>query len=169
MRVTIEEDGALLVRSSPIRIRRVDEFDSDDIREIESACLADRENEADPVDLADHDPEVWLAFDTQSLVAEPVAFGVLVDRGHDATPDRSGWHLRMTGTLPEYQGRGIQRRMIRARVAFARENGARVIRTYTRPDNAESMRGLMACGFKPYRPDDPYRGEGFVYWKRDLS
>lgn len=147
-----------------IIIRRCDEDSTDDVRDIEAACLRGREHEADPVDLTD-DVEVWLAFDPP--MDEPVAFGVLVDRGHDITPDRSGWHLRMAGTLPEYQRRRLQRRLIRARVAYAFAHGAECVRTYTRPDNAECMRALIACGFRPYRPEDPYRGESFVYWRHE--
>jgi ribosomal protein S18 acetylase RimI-like enzyme len=152
-----------------IVIRRCDEDPTDDVRDIEAACLDGREHEADPVDLTSHDVEVWLAYDTDSLTSEPVAFGVLADRGHGPTPDQSGWHLRMSGTLPEYQRQGIQRRLIRARVAHVRACGGAVVRTYTRPDNAESLRALGRCGFVPYRPEDRYAGDFMVYLRKEIA
>jgi ribosomal protein S18 acetylase RimI-like enzyme len=148
-----------------IRVAHVDEDVVDEVREIERACLVEtgRENEAGPVNLTHHDPEVWLAYDGEHAVG----FGVLVERpANDWCP---GWFLRMSGVRPEYQGHGLQRRLIRARLEHARRHGAREVFTYTRPDNAESMRALMSCGFKPYRPENAYAGEGYVYWRRRFT
>lgn len=147
-----------------IKIRRVDDAEEwiDEVREIERVCLAGREHEAVPVDLVGFDPWLWIASDA----GHPIAFGVLVDRGGDPCVEREGWHLRMSGVMPAYGGHGIQKRLVRARVAFARSSGARLVRTYTRPDNAESMRALISCGFRPYRAADPYAGDDFVYWQR---
>lgn len=146
-----------------IRIRRAtwDEDVTDEVRAIEAACLKGREEEAAPVNLTQFDPEVWIAFDGEHAIG----FGVLVERPpSDWCP---GWFLRMSGVLPEYQGHGLQRRMIRARLAYAREHGADGVETYTRPDNAESMRALIATGFRPCRRD--YAGPGYVYWRKALK
>jgi ribosomal protein S18 acetylase RimI-like enzyme len=148
-----------------IKIRRMEEDVTDEVRAIEHECLVatDRSHEASPVNLTEYDPDVWLAFDG----AVAVGFGVLVERPpSDWCP---GWFLRMSGVLPWYQRQGIQGRLIRARVAHAREHGARLVETYTRPDNEESMRGLMRAGFKPFRRPMQYAGDAVVYWRKVLS
>lgn len=144
-----------------IRIARVEVEDAEeDVREIQRASLdaIGRGHEAIPADLETDDPLVWLAYDGEHAIG----FAVLVCNS------AGEWHLRMSGVLPEYQRQGILVRMLRARLRWARRNGAREVLTYTRPDNAESMRALIRCGLRPYRPSVAYAGEWFVYWRVEL-
>lgn len=55
------------------------------------------------------------------------------------------------GLLPSARGRNIQRRMIRKRVQWAREQGYKRVATYTSVDNIASLRSLIREGFLPYR------------------
>jgi GNAT superfamily N-acetyltransferase len=75
-------------------------------------------------------------------------------------------YLAWARVLPFARGAGLQRRLIRARVAWCRAQGAQHVVTYTAPDNAASMRSLIACGFRPYLPEHPWVGSEWVYWKR---
>lgn len=52
--------------------------------------------------------------------------------------------------LPVARGGGLQKRMIRTRVSFAKRLGINRCYTYVWAGNFASMRSLIACGFKPY-------------------
>lgn len=78
------------------------------------------------------------------------------------------YFLSRAGVLEEARGKGLQRRLVRARVARARRLGCHSCITYTSPDNAPSMRTLIACGFKPYVPEPAYVGASYVYWRKAL-
>lgn len=69
--------------------------------------------------------------------------------------------------IPEYRGKGIQKRLIRARVRECTKRGLSTV-TFTDPDNPKSMRSLLACGFKPYNPECRWSGEDKVYWMRPM-
>ncbi|WP_257312054.1 GNAT family N-acetyltransferase [Geothrix fuzhouensis] len=55
------------------------------------------------------------------------------------------------GVLPRYRGRGLQRALIRARLAFARERGGDLACASTAPGTA-SQRSYEACGFRVAYP-----------------
>lgn len=78
--------------------------------------------------------------------------------------------LTRAATRPEHRGRGLQQRLIRARVALARRLGCKRVVTYTSADNAASMRALIHSGFLPYiaRPLEFWMGWGWVHWRREL-
>jgi RimJ/RimL family protein N-acetyltransferase len=78
------------------------------------------------------------------------------------------YFLSRAGITEQARGQGLQRRLVRARVARARRLGCHSCITYTSPDNAASMRTLIACGFKPYVPEPAYVGDAYVYWRKAL-
>jgi GNAT superfamily N-acetyltransferase len=78
------------------------------------------------------------------------------------------YFLSRAGVAEQARGQGLQRRLVRARVARARRLRCHSCVTYTSPDNAASMRTLIACGFKPYCPEPPYVGDAYVYWRKAL-
>jgi GNAT superfamily N-acetyltransferase len=80
------------------------------------------------------------------------------------------------GVLREHRGHGLQRRLIRARVAWAKRQGCPHAVTYTATDNATSANSLIASGFKQLELDKPWfpncahcESAGFVYWRRSLG
>jgi GNAT superfamily N-acetyltransferase len=80
------------------------------------------------------------------------------------------------GVLREHRGQGLQRRLIRARVSWARRQGCPFAVTYTAADNAASANSLIACGFRQLELDKPWfescahcESAGFVYWRRGLG
>lgn len=83
-----------------------------------------------------------------------------------ATMVRGSVYLLRAGVEPSYRGHGYQARLIRARVAWGRTEGAQYAWACTSPENAASMRSLMRCGFKPWRPR--WAEAGWVYWRRDI-
>jgi RimJ/RimL family protein N-acetyltransferase len=62
-------------------------------------------------------------------------------------PDADGMVEIAYGVDPDRRGRGYAKEAARALVDFAREAGARVVRAHTLPENAASIRVLVACGF----------------------
>lgn len=90
-----------------------------------------------------------------------------------------GWHadeigddsktvgfLARAGVSPEARGRGLQKLMIKNRIAAIAATGLTQAVTYTSAKNAASMNSLIACGFKPFVAKDP---DGFVHWRKALK
>lgn len=76
--------------------------------------------------------------------------------------------LTRAGVLPEYQGRGLQKRLIRARIKKATEMGYKECVVYCKWWNAASINALIACGFRVYQPASAYAGTHSVYLRREL-
>lgn len=77
-------------------------------------------------------------------------------------------YLCRAGVLPEYRGQGIQKRLIRVRLAKARVLGNTHAITDCTTENPASARNLIAAGFKPYWPQNPWALPHSIYWIRKL-
>ena len=75
------------------------------------------------------------------------------------------------GVAPLARGRGLQRRLIRARLGWARSEGATHAVTYTAPHNIKSSNNLIRCGFRMYSPRKPWAGVpgASLYWLRRVA
>ena len=69
--------------------------------------------------------------------------------------------------MQDHQGNGLQKRLIRARVAKARALGYKWVVTDTY-DNPASANSLIASNFKLFKPSDPWAGSGSLFWLRKL-
>jgi GNAT superfamily N-acetyltransferase len=78
------------------------------------------------------------------------------------------FYLNRSYVVPEHRGRGLQKKLIMARVARARELGGTAVTSDTY-NNPPSTNNLIACGFRAYAPKDPWRGDGTVYWRLVLK
>jgi len=96
----------------------------------------------------------WLAYKGD----KPVGFGILTDLGH-----KIGF-LSRSGVLPCARGKGLQKKLIRARVNHAKKIGPTCVITYASMDNIASSRHLIQCGFELYLPDYAYVGNEFLYF-----
>lgn len=143
-----------------IRVRLATDEELDDVRALDRELL--KAYEATP--------------DTVYYVAEAcdvlTGLGSIVGYGGVRLPPQ--WpgvaFLSRAGVLPEYRGQGIQKRLIRARVAWAkRSNQATHAITYTNYYNPASSNALIAAGFKLYVPSPLYVGDDFLYWRKALS
>lgn len=76
-------------------------------------------------------------------------------------------YLCRAGVLDEYQGQGLQKRLIRVRLKTAKKLGYKwaVTDTYENPASANS---LIAVGFKTFKPTFPWAGEGAIHWRKAL-
>lgn len=103
----------------------------------------------------------WFAFEGETLLA----FCGMYVRHQD---DPLVAFLCRAGVFPEFQGAGIQKTLIRTRVAKAKALGLREVVSDTF-NNPASANNLIACGFKTYIPEVPWRADGTVYWRKELT
>lgn len=103
--------------------------------------------------------QIWLAEEAGT----PVGFAGAVMWG----PDQCAY-LTRAGVTPSARGHGLQRRLIRARVRWAREQGARGVYTYTSREGIYSANNLIREGFTLWTPARPWGLAGALYWWREL-
>lgn len=81
-------------------------------------------------------------------------------------------YLQRAGVLPEAQGQGLQRRLIRARERWGRSLGVDAAYTYTHHDNIASANNLIRCGYRMFQPKDGgpdrARSHTWIHWLRPL-
>lgn len=99
----------------------------------------------------------WIAFDGEQAV------GFCAVRPSLNYPDT--WYLCRAGVLSSHRGRGLQKRMIRARVAAARRAGASAVITDCTVENCPSANSLIACGFRLFRPPNKWATAAANYWR----
>lgn len=99
----------------------------------------------------------WIAYCDHT----PVAFAGLVP---SARWLETGYLCR-AGVVEEHRGRGLQKRLIRVRLNFARRMGWRWAITDT-TENPPSANSLIGCGFRAYDPREPWGGDTTTYWRR---
>jgi RimJ/RimL family protein N-acetyltransferase len=75
-------------------------------------------------------------------------------------------YLAWYGVSAAAKGRGYGRRVLRCALRWA-DRQHLAVSTYTCSTNGPSNRALMALGFEPYHPSEPWAGwEGITYWFR---
>lgn len=73
-------------------------------------------------------------------------------------------YLCRAGVMNAHTGNGLQARLIKARVAYAKRLQMNwvVTDTYNNPPSANS---LINCGFKLFDPAVPWAGKGSLFWR----
>lgn len=101
----------------------------------------------------------WVAFRD----GEPVGFcGV-----QRARTEPGSAYLSRAGVLQSARGNGLQRRFLRCRERWARDQGMEAAITYTLPTNYPSMNNLIASGYRTCAGS--YLGSDVVYWRKRLT
>jgi ribosomal protein S18 acetylase RimI-like enzyme len=78
-------------------------------------------------------------------------------------------YLCRAGVAVEHRGKGIQKRMIEARLRKGREMGREWAITYTVVSNLASINNLIAKKFRAYHPQTAWAGrKDVIYWRRRL-
>jgi len=103
----------------------------------------------------------WIAYQD----GNPVAFAALrvLPPGDDTSP----CYLSRAGVLPNARGQGLQKKLIRARVQYAKKRGAPIVITDT-ADNPHSANSLIAEGFRMYNPSQRWALPNSNYWYKNL-
>lgn len=81
-------------------------------------------------------------------------------------PNEKLAYLSRVGVTTEHRGKGLQKRLIRVRLAHAKRHGYSNAITYTVKAGARSINSLIACGFRYYEPPRPWAGSDMLYWYR---
>jgi RimJ/RimL family protein N-acetyltransferase len=76
--------------------------------------------------------------------------------------------LNRAGVVPGHRGRGLQKRLIRARVAAARGLAVNELVSYCMNYNVASINSLVNCGFRFYLPATKWGGTAAVYLCKPL-
>ena len=97
---------------------------------------------------------------------EPVGYAGL--RVCEGAPNLGLGFLSRAGVLRKHRGKGLQKRLIRAREAEARALGLKELVTYVAHWNCPSINSLAACGYKHYRPATKWGGKEAVYLRKAL-
>lgn len=114
-----------------------------------------------PVQLAD---AWWWIIRTEK--GEAVAFGGI--RPCKLTCNAGMALLTRAGVRSNYRGKGFQKRLIRARVGWAKRQGYEEVITYVMRGNNPSANALISCGFRLYEPASDYAGEKALYFRKRL-
>ncbi|MCP3476999.1 GNAT family N-acetyltransferase [Bradyrhizobium sp. CCGUVB1N3] len=102
----------------------------------------------------------WLAHDG----AKAVAFAGVVPSTHA----RNSGYLCRVGVLQKHQGRGLQRRLMRAVEVQARRIGWESIVSDT-TDNRISANNFIRTGYRLYEPEVPWGWRNTLYWRKWLN
>ena len=103
----------------------------------------------------------WVAYTEDD---RPVGFAGLI-RSHSWS--NAGYMCR-AGVLLQFQGYGLQKRLIQARVRKARSLNWEWLLTDT-TDNPPSANSLISMGFKLYEPSKPWANKNSLYWRLNVS
>lgn len=77
-------------------------------------------------------------------------------------------YLCRSAVMPGGRGKGLQKRLIRVRLAKAKKVGMNWAITDTRR-NPASANSLITCGFRMYQPQHPWSFKDACYWKKELK
>jgi ribosomal protein S18 acetylase RimI-like enzyme len=141
----------------PVVIRRVDIRDA-----LVRAAITSMHNECYEAADNPYTPEYgtwWIAFAGK----EAVAFAGICKASQ--TPDAG--YLCRAGVLPKFRGAGLQKRLIRIRVKYARQQGWSSVVTDTHK-NPASSNSLISCGFRLFTPQRPWSFTTGLYWRKQL-
>lgn len=136
-----------------MRVRRAKPNELSQIRHMDAVCFPD--DDADVTETA-----VWWVVTHNN---ELIAYG-----GMEFVGNGDVGYIHRAGVLPAWRGRGLQKRMIRAQLLYARRLQLKRIVSYTTPTATASGNNLVDCGFRLYRPDFLWGDTDWLYFKRDL-
>jgi GNAT superfamily N-acetyltransferase len=76
-------------------------------------------------------------------------------------------YMCRAGVIRNFQGHGLQKRLIQARIRKARALNWEWLLTDT-TDNPASANSLIAMGFKLYEPKAPWANKNSLYWRLNI-
>lgn len=101
----------------------------------------------------------WIAFNGD----QPVGFA-----GIRPLENVGLWYLCRAGVIPSARGQGLQKRLIRVRLAGAKAAGGVLAISDTEKGNCASSNSLIAAGFRTYTPQYQWALPTSIYWRKTL-
>ena len=77
-------------------------------------------------------------------------------------------YFTLAGVVKNCRGKGYQKKLINARIRWAKRQKATHAITYTSTDNVGSFESLQTCGFRLYAPECKWVGDDVLYWIKKL-
>lgn len=105
----------------------------------------------------------WIVRDEKG---KPIAFAGMRGCQHEVNAGLA--YMTRSGVRARHRGKGIQKRLIKARVAMARRRGFKEVVTYVLDWNLASANSLIACGFRLYVPATKWAGDKAYYFRKAL-
>jgi len=102
----------------------------------------------------------WVGLDGD----KPVAFCVV----SPSTRWKDTVYLSRSGVIPEYRGKGLQKRMITIREMYAKRKNYTWIITDTTA-NPQSSNSLIRRGYQLFEPSDPWAYVHSLYWRKRIK
>lgn len=152
----------------PVRIRRAGTSDFFRLAALERSCFG--EDAIKP----DLDSAAWWVGVDEHGGAQCYAGARVWRAEYDG---EQAAYLHRAGVSPDARGMGLQRRLVLARLRWARDQGLPEAWTYTSHDNFASINTLIRCGFRVWSPNHWWgvtnptqvsEGVGWVFWRRPL-
>lgn len=113
----------------------------------------------------------WIGDDREYWIARDAGGRAVGFSAATYQPATNCVSMDRTGVLPEANGFGLQKKMIRVRLTWARRLGAKCAITYVSQRNYRSMVNLLKCGFRFYEPPETgqYEDEdSFHFLRKDF-
>lgn len=104
----------------------------------------------------------WIAYDSKRT---PIAFAG-IEQSYQWSD--TGYLCR-SGVIPQARGAGLQKKLIRVRLSFAKRYGWNYVITDTAKDNVASSNSLISCGFRLYNPSYKWGFKSGNYWRKSTS
>ena len=102
----------------------------------------------------------WIAY---TDTGKPIAFAGMVR----STSWFDCGYMCRAGVVPEYRGKGLQKRLIKVRELHAKRLRWNWLITDTYY-NHPSANSLISCGFKLYDPTTPWSYKHALYWRKKI-
>jgi hypothetical protein len=79
-------------------------------------------------------------------------------------------YLCRAGVLQGHRGCGLQLKLIKTRIAYAKKIGMKTLVTDTVPGNYHSANNLIRAGFTLFNPATPWAGIEFsLFWRMEIN
>lgn len=141
-----------------IIVRKVDNTDP-----AVQIALRDMDRECLPLDHpADTSEGIWWVAWKKDV---PIAYASL--KQAYKLPDTV--YYSRAGVLPAYRGKGLQKKMLRVLLRYAKAEGWAYMISDTSKFNVASSNSLITCGFRLYRPIQPWSFDSALYWRKELA
>lgn len=143
----------MLKKTQGYKIRRVNGIKKQDIiNKLQMSCF-----KYIVVDPSKENSIWWIMY----YDSDPVGFASI---SPSRTYPNIGVYLSSAGVLSAHRGKGLQRRLIRARLKYARSLGKKwaISETVLNPSSANN---LIACGFRSFQPENPWSYKDAHYWR----
>jgi GNAT superfamily N-acetyltransferase len=146
-----------------IHIKRVDAFGDPAVWALIAAMDAQCFTRDMADALGDNQGVWWIAYVAAPDGLKPAGYLCLKERASNVG------EVPRVGVIPEFRGKGIQKELLRAALAYARRRGVESVVAYTARKNLPSANSFIATGFRLFDPKPKWGFRDAHYWRKILK